>query len=317
MTVGLGNNLTARVSQATDAAYVGCRLCRWHPCWHLSAGAYAEAWTSPSVLSAIPSLLAAYGLRPDTSMRTKVAVHVRCSDVPFARHPLYHLPSPTFWKWALQRLLLATASRDAVVHHDAHWTPSSRATKDRVGACSEYAAAVCRVLERAGFRVTLATNLSDRQAFEAMLGSEAVLTTTPSSFSFLPGLTKLKGHRSSAFITPQFYTEVSRFAPYYQAQPRGWRVGARDRCGMHLANLSGALPAGWAMHDSSPVLHASVPEGKYLAAVRSYARALAAGKLPVVGLAKLPVVGPAHGGGIAHGEATETNKRRAKYKHRR
>ena len=306
--VGTGNNFTAAISLLSEPLYQGaCRLCRWHPCFHPSAIAYARAWTSGAFLRALPERLAGLGLQPDPAYAHTVAVHVRCSaDVPYTRHPFYHLPAPSYWRWALTRLRQATPHRIAVVHHDARWNGAKGLTsslRDRIGACEAYAAGICRALEREGFRASLARELSEPlSALKAMLGSAAVLATSASSFSFLPGLAKLHMsdglerksrlatgdaptttaravHQPARFITPLYYTEVGALDAFYAAFPKGMpraRLGARERCQQPIhQNLSDAVP--WAMHDAWPVRHAVVDAAGhgYLGTVRSYARALA------------------------------------------
>ena len=145
--------------------------------------------------------LNAINLKPATQYNNTVAVHARCSDVPFNKHPIYHLPAPSYWSWAIATLLKATSVREAIVHHNGRFGIVSGS---RAGACNALARSMCDALLRAGFRsCILAPAMSDREAFEAMLGSAALLTTMPSSFSLLPGLS-IATRNPTSFITPLF-----------------------------------------------------------------------------------------------------------------
>ena len=213
--VGLGNHLTANLTQALGGYDGHCLLCSWHPCWHSSATAYYDHWQR-AVQNLLPSKLNAINLKPATQYNNTVAVHARCSDVPFNKHPIYHLPAPSYWSWAIATLLKATSVREAIVHHNGRFGIVSGS---RAGACNALARSMCDALLRAGFRsCILAPAMSDREAFEAMLGSAALLTTMPSSFSLLPGLS-IATRNPTSFITPLFYAETSRFDDWYKNVP--------------------------------------------------------------------------------------------------
>ena len=275
MVVGLGNNLTASVSLATDAEFTGtCRICRWHPCWHTSAAEYAQRWTSPAVLTALPALLASRGLQPDSAAGGMVAVHVRCSDIPFAKNPLYHLPSVRYWSWAIDQLRRASDSRHAIVHHDGHWSGSTRSqSSDRIAACEEYAAAVAHYLRRNGYSTTLAPRgLSEQLALQSMLGADALLTTCPSSFSFLPGLVKLDlDRRWSTGRDGTHERARSRVEGTAQsAEGTGRRTAAKGGVLRALSRQRGLAPRGvsryitpqfYAEAELFPSFYASMPRG--------------------------------------------------------
>ena len=76
------------------------------PQWHALAAWHPHVWDSAEsyarfVSKVAPLVEATYacgcGILPNARLSRSVAIHVRCSDVPWVRNKDYHLPDPAYW----------------------------------------------------------------------------------------------------------------------------------------------------------------------------------------------------------------------------
>ena len=102
-------------------------------------------------------------------------------------------------------------------------------------------------------------------SFEAMLSSEAIVATMPSSFSLMAALSWLDvpSRERLPLFTPLYYTETPRLSSFYRSiTSRAWqkRLGVREACRAPVhPNLTALVP--WHMHSMPPALHSSVGGG--------------------------------------------------------
>ena len=109
-------------------------------------------------------------------------VHFRCSDVPFSRHPGYHLPKKSFYEWCLRDLGDVT---EVIILAD--HTHNVRNPEPVASASTQYANFIKDVFAARGVRARIASE-SAEQDFATLFYAPAVIGTG-SSFSFMAGYT--------------------------------------------------------------------------------------------------------------------------------
>jgi len=158
---------------------------------------------------------------------------LRCSDVPYIRHNLYHLPPLAYFRFALHHLrALQPPVRRATIFFNAALTHHSFLRNRVVGAIgtggagaaaarragySQEGLDACRALATSlrtfvaqvpGLHVSLDNTSAAPDVLAAFLASRAVISAVPSSFSFIAGVTKERA-RGELFVTPLYDTEAA------------------------------------------------------------------------------------------------------------
>ena len=209
-----------------------------------------------------------------------VAVHIRCSDVPFLKNWNTHLPDPSYFAFVASHLHKHNAPRRLVIYsssahtgvgtgRDTMWYGRSEErlfpNDEERRACGALTDGVSAFFTSRGFAVTLAPRDESSEATLAnLLGSSFVVQTSTSSFSFWPGLVKaISDQHPWRFITPAYYREGP--------DTRATKV-------VHSAKLSTVLNANvpWTMAtERCLVLHSLVRNASdYVHLVHRYAREL-------------------------------------------
>lgn len=110
-------------------------------------------------------------------------IHFRCSDVPFQRHPDYHLVKYNFYKKALEDINSKTSlnySKVRILYSNGHLADEKNAK-----ACDVYANTLKKYLEDLNYEVNIVAN-SDIDDFANLFYAPAVIATV-SSYSFMSG----------------------------------------------------------------------------------------------------------------------------------
>lgn len=124
-------------------------------------------------------------------------LHFRCSDVPFVRHPGYHMPGKSYYEWCLERI--GPTSELIIL---ASYEHNIRDLDALAGASLAYTEFVAEVCSRHGINVTVRTE-SVLDDFSTLFHAPAVISTG-SSFSFMSGFS------SGAYFTCQCIEEPNR-----------------------------------------------------------------------------------------------------------
>lgn len=231
----------------------------WNPAYFNGASDYASHWAQ--VAPHLEEHLASrYALFADPSYRGVTAVHLRCSDVPFKRMPMYHLPTPSYWAWVRRELHAAGAPRRVVVFNSTSWGGPKA---EESAACEAYAAGVATFLRASGMDVSHAPEaMSEYETLEALLGASAVVAGMPSSFSFLPGVAKAA--RGAPYLTPLFYAELPLLRQWVDKKRRAAGLGPNETVPNLGVDVRHEVQPGlvqrvpWSMYPKPPVLHAHV-----------------------------------------------------------
>ncbi|NDE15965.1 hypothetical protein EBZ80_13645 [bacterium] len=109
-------------------------------------------------------------------------IHFRCSDVPFARNPNYHLVRAEFYRDCLEEIRQKIGFSPCVVLLSCHAHNTDRRRETQ---CSAYAEGIRRYVTGLGYRVLVRCETPE-QDFATMLNAPAVITPG-SSFSFFAG----------------------------------------------------------------------------------------------------------------------------------
>lgn len=165
----------------------------WDPTTFRSAREYAELW-----LSAAPRAAARVRrLAPEDAFFTDTAVvHVRCSDVPFNKHPSYPLLPEAYYAFASEQVARARCRRVVFLACYDH-KPSAHAATECPRITSRIAQWMARHLAGTGIEVDASAVCVPIDASIAMMRGARVLVSTGGSFSFLVGVTK-----GREFVTP-------------------------------------------------------------------------------------------------------------------
>lgn len=174
-------------------------------------------------------------------------VHLRCSDVPFTRHPSYHLLPKAYFKFAAGAIKAAGLSQVRIllciyntsnVALTTKWNGAYRSPQFASEKCQTYAAAILGWLQNESLQVEKQPVCADRRSALAMMGACGVLVSTGGSFSFIAGVGKPKG----AFVSPRFAHESDR---------------TRGTSGHQFAQA-----VHWEMWTGDPIWHANVKDYK-------------------------------------------------------
>ena len=246
----------------------------WHhdAAWHPHVWASAEAYVSfvHAVAPLVPSTYACRcGIEPLSNFSDAVALHVRCSDAPFARNKDYHLPEPAYWPYVIRRLREARAPRRLVIladtTHHTHGRPTFPNDAER-RACTRHAEALGAFFERHGFETPVylgrgggggsgaagggggrggdrfelgdgGVGGSSTRALEVMLGAHTLVASMASSFSWFSGIAKISGALGARerFITPLMYREE---------EEREGAAGMSSASPMATGTAAAATPSG-------------------------------------------------------------------------
>lgn len=109
-------------------------------------------------------------------------VHFRCSDIPFVRHPQYHLTKADSVKWMAEKV--NAKGYDQIIFLNC--TSHRRVDKT---ACEKYAMFYINIFQNAGISVKTQCN-TILQDFALMVSSPLVVSLNASSFSFMAGIAK-------------------------------------------------------------------------------------------------------------------------------
>ena len=183
------------------------RLASWHPHVHADASHYAGFVTRIAPL-VLPTFECGCGLTPDAAFADAVAVHVRCSDVPWVKNKDYHVPDPAYWPFVAKWLRAVRAPRRVLI-----FNASSHRTGDRPAVpsaeeramCARWAGAIGTFFHGHGFAVSQFEGRGEREAMRALLGAHTIVAAMASSFSFFAGLAKRP--LRERFVTPLLYRE--------------------------------------------------------------------------------------------------------------
>ena len=110
-------------------------------------------------------------------------IHFRCSDVPFQRHPDYHLIKYEYYRKALEEINKRTSlnySKVKILYSNGHLT-----TNENSNACNIYANSLKQYLQDLNYDVEICSN-ADIEDFANLFYAPAVISTV-SSYSFMSG----------------------------------------------------------------------------------------------------------------------------------
>ena len=313
-----GNDFNSRFSNLFYRQDAHGRLVHWHDCCNpkrdfnlkccvQQAVTHGSTWFPDPTYHASVDAFVAYVMRvaefvpsqylcdcgirpvvPSSAQAEFVALHWRCSDVPFTRHRLYHLPHASYLGFVLRHLLARGAPRRLILlgtdHTDKLRPGYPNAAERR--ACDVLGNASIRLFESHGFAVSRHRG-GAHDALAHMLGAHTLVTTMASSFSFFAGLAKRP--LRDRFLTPLLYREVGEAPasqPHHRAATDRFGLGERfyvgsgspgtSRAVLLHSDLAARVP--WTMHDEGVghVLHGMVANrSAYVALVHAMARELA------------------------------------------
>lgn len=187
------------------------------PQWHALAAWHPHVWDSAEsyarfVSKVAPLVEATYacgcGILPNARLSRSVAIHVRCSDVPWVRNKDYHLPDPAYWPFVERWMRRSNAPRHVLILNETSHRTGGRLSfpnADERRACVDLAAAIGDFFASHGFSVSYFRQRGEAAALSALLGAHTLVMGVASSFSFFAGLSKRPLHER--FITPLLYRE--------------------------------------------------------------------------------------------------------------
>jgi hypothetical protein len=136
------------------------------------------------------------------SVQNDAVVHIRCSDVPFNRHPNYHLQPKEYYQWVAHKFKKENIKAIHFVLCSNHLQKNNY----QKNKCDEFATVIRDWMREfmPNVEIKPIVCLSVLESFKMFLGCKILVQggASPSSFSFFPGLTKGK-----KFLTPKFINE--------------------------------------------------------------------------------------------------------------
>lgn len=162
----------------------------------------------------------------DFDYKNTAIIHVRCGDVPFIRHALYHLYPKSYFKfvksklneWGVKNIIFSFCD-----NHDNEKTVDKMNRKGRYEKCKSFVSTYAKWL---GVDKPDIQCWDRTETWKNMYYVKALVSTMPSSFSFIPGMTKGK-----FFITPPsfgFKSEKTQEMAQYLSNKAPWTVWPND-----------------------------------------------------------------------------------------
>jgi hypothetical protein len=192
----VGNHIVARLNNKYFS-FGGETNC-WNPSskkWKNNPTKYSDFWKNKSL--EIKKILHDEKIEPDYSFSNKAVIHFRCSDVPFIKHPQYHLLPKEYYYFISEKIKESNVEEVLFVNCST-WSSDKLEIKDVETLCNNYIDTIADWLgEKLDIKINknkICTNI--KETYSIMMGSK-ILVSTGGSFSFIPGMIKNKN-----FISP-------------------------------------------------------------------------------------------------------------------
>lgn len=198
--IPIGNRIIMKLN---DTFSYGSKTDIWSPNskkWRNESIKYSNFWEKN--ISKIKKIFEEEKLKPDTSFSNKAAIHFRCSDVPFNKHPEYPLHPKEYFHFVAEKIKESGVG-EVVFINCSSWRSNATGIENVDEICNNYIETIADWLgEKLDIKINREKICVDvKETYSIMLGSK-LLISTGGSFSFIPGMVKGKN-----FISPSFLGE--------------------------------------------------------------------------------------------------------------